>query len=101
MDVVHSHSPFILYTPRSRCRYPIGAISPRTQVVLFPLGVETGRPPQQPEPGPRPPAPTPVPNDPHPHAERGSCTKESNGPNMVQTSPPTRATQNEIVPAPQ
>ncbi|MEQ2230007.1 hypothetical protein ILYODFUR_024866 [Ilyodon furcidens] len=41
----HSHSPYILYTPRSRCRYPIGTTSPWTQeVVLFPPGVETGRP---------------------------------------------------------
>ncbi|MEQ2281844.1 hypothetical protein AMECASPLE_034523 [Ameca splendens] len=47
MDIVHSHSPYILYTSRSRCRNPIGATSPWTQeVVPFPPGVETGRPPQ-------------------------------------------------------
>ncbi|MEQ2285699.1 hypothetical protein AMECASPLE_034576 [Ameca splendens] len=27
MDVIHSHSPYILYTPRSRCRYPIWTTS--------------------------------------------------------------------------
>ncbi|MEQ2310715.1 hypothetical protein AMECASPLE_011965 [Ameca splendens] len=47
MDVIHSHSRYILYTPRSRCQYPIGATSPWTQkVVHFHPGVETGRPPQ-------------------------------------------------------
>ncbi|MEQ2285080.1 hypothetical protein AMECASPLE_028190 [Ameca splendens] len=44
----HSHSPYILYTPRSRCRYPIGTTSPRIQEVdPFAPGVETGRPPHQ------------------------------------------------------
>ncbi|MED6293348.1 hypothetical protein CHARACLAT_009725 [Characodon lateralis] len=45
MDIVHC--PYILYTPRSRCRYPIGTTSPQTQeVVPFPPGVKTGRLPQ-------------------------------------------------------
>ncbi|MED6262901.1 hypothetical protein ATANTOWER_028912 [Ataeniobius toweri] len=76
----HSHSPCILYTPRSRCRYPLGATSPRTQeVVPFPPGVETGRQRlHRPDPGdPDPaPAPNPVPNNPHPPPETGLCTKE-------------------------
>ncbi|MEQ2172921.1 hypothetical protein GOODEAATRI_026338 [Goodea atripinnis] len=43
----HSHSPYILYTPRFRCEYPIGTTSPRPQeVVPFPSGVETGGLPQ-------------------------------------------------------
>ncbi|MEQ2188865.1 hypothetical protein GOODEAATRI_019356 [Goodea atripinnis] len=55
----HSHSPCILYTPRSRRRYPLGATSPRTQeVVPFPPGAETGRQRRhRPDPGDPGPAP--------------------------------------------
>ncbi|MEQ2165185.1 hypothetical protein GOODEAATRI_014320 [Goodea atripinnis] len=45
MSYTHSHSQYILYTARSRCRYPIGATGPRAQeVVPFPPGVKTGKP---------------------------------------------------------
>ncbi|MED6245825.1 hypothetical protein ATANTOWER_008704 [Ataeniobius toweri] len=47
MSYTLSHSLYILYTPRSRCRSPIGATSILTkEVVPFLPGVETGRPPQ-------------------------------------------------------
>ncbi|KAK5607889.1 hypothetical protein CRENBAI_009416 [Crenichthys baileyi] len=58
MDVEHSHSPYILYTPRS---------STYTWAGLVPK-------PEQPWPGPQSPALTPVPNNPHP--ERRPCAEE-------------------------
>ncbi|MEQ2254070.1 hypothetical protein ILYODFUR_039164 [Ilyodon furcidens] len=104
MDAVHSLTPpYILYTPRSRCRYPIGATVPRTQeVVPFPPGVETVRPPQhQPSLVPAPPNPnaTPVPNDLHPHPEMGPSTKE--GSTWFKRVHQPEVAQDETIPTPQ
>ncbi|MEQ2180157.1 hypothetical protein GOODEAATRI_032753 [Goodea atripinnis] len=97
----HSHSPYILYTPRSRCRYPIGTTSPRTQeVVLFPPGVETGRPLQHlnlvwGSPGSclnlKDPSPDPNPSRQPPQSSSGKGAMYKRGVYMVQTSPPIRA----------
>ncbi|MEQ2289722.1 hypothetical protein AMECASPLE_036104 [Ameca splendens] len=99
----HSHSPCILYTPRSRRWYPLGAISPRTQeVVPFPPGAETGRQRRHcPDPGdPSPaPAPNPVPNNPHPPPERGLCTKE--GSTWLKPARQPEPPQDIAVPTPQ
>ncbi|MEQ2242532.1 hypothetical protein ILYODFUR_036729 [Ilyodon furcidens] len=101
MDVVHSHSPYILYTPRSMCRYPIGTTSPQTQeVVPFPRGVETGRLHQHlnlvraspgsclnlSDPGQDP---DPSPQSPPSSSKEGAMYKR--GVYMGQTSLPTRA----------
>ncbi|MEQ2233227.1 hypothetical protein ILYODFUR_019801 [Ilyodon furcidens] len=100
MSYTHLDSPYILYTPRSRCRYPIGTTSPQTQeVVPFPSGVETVRPPQHLNPGSCLNLSDPVP-DPDPPPRLQSPTTPilirrwvmyKRGVYMVQTSPPTRA----------
>ncbi|MEQ2186737.1 hypothetical protein GOODEAATRI_031703 [Goodea atripinnis] len=78
----HSQSPCILYTPRSRRRYPLGATNPWTQeVVPFPPGAETGRQRRhRPDPGdpglaPAPPRRTQSPTTPI-HLRRGGYVQK-------------------------
>ncbi|MED6272158.1 hypothetical protein CHARACLAT_027352 [Characodon lateralis] len=104
MSYTHSHSPYILYTPRSSPGYPIGTTSPRTQeVVPFLPGEETGRLPQHlnlvrailgsclnlSDPV-LDPAPSPVRSPP---SSSGEGAMYKRGVYMVQTSLPTRATE--------
>ncbi|MEQ2313359.1 hypothetical protein AMECASPLE_001195 [Ameca splendens] len=112
MSYTHSHSPYTLYTPRSRYRYPRGAIAPWIQEVFpsfrgedrqtVPAAAQTSAGTartQQPRHRPRPPALTPVPNDPGPHPEREPLTKE--GPTWSKRARQPELSQDETVPTPQ
>ncbi|MEQ2186884.1 hypothetical protein GOODEAATRI_033421 [Goodea atripinnis] len=104
MDVIHSHSPCILYTPRSRRRYPLGATSPRTQeVVPFPSGAEAGRQrrycPDPGDPGLAP-APPPRPSPQQLPSTSGEGAMYKRGVHMAQSNPPTGAAPGRSSPDP-
>ncbi|MED6291720.1 hypothetical protein CHARACLAT_026450 [Characodon lateralis] len=110
MLYTHSHSPYILYTLRSRYRYPRGATSPRIpgggplpsgmetsrlpqhQSRLMPALLEPGRP-QTPTPSSDQPPTTPVPVRKWGHAQKMGLPgpnepANQSHPRMKQSQPP-------------
>ncbi len=81
MDTVpHSHSPYALYTPRSRHHHPQrGSQRPIPELNPLRSGVGTGRPPRSPQQQRKSTAQTPTGQPAHPHSPRPRQRTENRG----------------------
>ncbi len=76
----HSHSPYALYTPRSRHHHPQrGSQRPIPELNPLRSGVGTGRPPRSPQQQRKSTAQTPTGRPAHPHSPRPRQRTENRG----------------------
>ncbi len=89
----HSHSPYALYTPRSRHHHPQrGSQRPIPELNLLRSGVGTGRPPRSPQQQRKSTAQAPTGRPAHPHSPRPQTENREQGCEKKDPMPhPTRS----------
>ncbi len=94
----HSHSPYALYTPRSRHHHPQrGSQRPIPELNPLRSGAGTGRPPRSPQQQRKPTAQTPTGRPAHPHSPRPQTENREQGCEKKKKDPMLHLTRSNVV----